>query len=159
MSQKFEKYRVICINLKSHNKERLFSISEKYNISFEVLLQMKRDGFTKIWVESGGDFVIACMHKCYPGSFIVKYNYRPMTQKDEDFLRKIIPVKAPEMPNKLEKNSFLNSAESVKKPRLPKNKLPEVLDLDAILDKIGQSGMESLTRNENEFLNNYSKNL
>jgi hypothetical protein len=168
MSQNFDRDRVICISLKSHNEQQLFSIAEKYAISFEVLVEMKADGFTKIWVESGGNFVIACIHKDYPDWFIVKDNYDPMSEQDSDFLKKIKQVKVPKLPKtEVAKNNykvFLNEGynikiESMERPRRRKKKLPEVLDLDAILDKIGQSGMESLTPNENEFLNNYSKNL
>lgn len=168
MSQNFHRDRVICISLKSHNEQQLFSIAEKYALSFEVLVQMKADGFTKIWVESSGNFVIACIHKDYTDWFIVKDNFDPMSEQDSDFLKKIKQVKVPKMPKtEVAKNNykaFLNEGynikiESMERPRRRKKKLIEVLDLDDILDKINQSGMESLTPNENEFLNNYSKNL
>ena len=168
MSQNFDRDRVICISLKSHNEQQLFSIAEKYALSFEVLVEMKADGFTKIWVESSGNFVIACIHKDYSDWFIVKDNFDPMSEQDSDFLKKIKQVKVPKMPKtELAKNNykaFLNEGynikvESIDRPIRRKKKLIEVLDLDAILDKINQSGIESLTANENEFLNNYSKNL
>ena len=168
MSQNFDRDRLICISLKSHNEQQLFSISEYYSISFEVLVEMKADGFTKIWVESGGRFVIACIHKDYPDWFIVKDNYDPMSEQDTDFLKKIKQVKVPKMPKneraKTNYNAFLNEGfnirtESMERPKTRKKKTVEVLEVDAILDKIGQYGPESLTPNEKEFLNNYSKNL
>lgn len=169
MSQKFDKDRVICISLKSHNQQQLFSIAEKYLISFEAICEMKNDGFTKIWVESGGRYVIACQHKSYPDDLIIKDNFNPLSKKDHDFLKQLRPVKVPKMPkNQIAKNNykaFLNEGYDIKTPSMEKtksesvNRVTENLDLDSILDKIGQCGVNSLTKNEKLFLDNLSKSL
>lgn len=179
MSLNFDRTRVICISLKSHNEQQLFSISEYYSISFEVLLKVKQDGFTKIWVESNGNWIISCVHESQPETMIVKEIYNPLTKKDRDFLLRQKPIKTPKMPkneeSKYNYQLFLEKGFDIKTKSLDmaidnstnkskKNQTEstffcetESLDLDDILDKISKYGMNSLTKNEKDFLENLSK--
>jgi hypothetical protein len=162
----FDKKRVICISLKSHNQQQLFSIAEKYLISFESLVQIKEEGYLKIWVESNGDFAIAVSHESDPGRMVIKENYNPLTKKDYEFLKNLKPVKVPKMPKnqsaKVNYKEFLKEGFNIKTKSmdvstgLVKN-VNVVLDLDTILDKINQSGIGSITKKEKDFLDNLSK--
>jgi hypothetical protein len=174
MSQKFNHSQVISISLKSHNQQQLFSIAETYSISFETLVKMKEDGFTKIWVEIGGKFVIACQHKSCDEDLIIKDNFRPLTKKDHDFLKSIKPVKVPKMPKtpvaKANYRAFVKEGFDIKTASMDsaingttssqvinKTATSEVLEVDAILDKISAFGMSSLTEREKKYLEDLSK--
>ena len=152
---KFNINKVICINLKSHNDQQLKAISEVYKLDFKTMVELKSDA-SKIWVEAGGDYLIAFTTTDSDTPQIAT-RFCPITKKEKDALYKIQPIKTPKMP---------------KAPRVVETKVDNtvevsnvfiedliadfdvVLDVDTILEKITNKGMKSLTKVELDFLNN-----
>ena len=153
---KFDINKVICISLKSHNDQQLKAISEVYKLDFDGLVKIKESS-SKIWVEVGGEYVIAFSVNSGDGTPEVSDKFCPITKREKDSLLKIQPIKTPKMP---------------KSPRVVDVKVDNtvevsnvfiedliadfdvVLDVDTILDKITNKGMKSLTKVELDFLNN-----
>jgi hypothetical protein len=88
--------KVICISLKSHNDQQLKAISEVYKLDFQGLVKIK-EGSSKIWVEAGGDYVIAFINKFGDSNPTVSDKFCPITKKEKDALYKIQPIKIPKM--------------------------------------------------------------
>jgi hypothetical protein len=78
-------------------------------------------------------------------------NYNHLSQKEKDRLLKIQPTDF-----KTKKNTKV-FAEVKKESNKKVSNVKEVLETDAILDKILKSGMNSLTQNEKNFLDDLSK--
>ena len=153
---KFNINKVICISLKSHNDQQLKAISEVYKLDFDGLVKIKESS-SKIWVEVGGEYVIAFSVNSGDGTPEVSDKFCPITKREKDSLLKIQPIKTPKMP---------------KSPRVVDVKVDNtvevsnvfiedliadfdvVLDVDTILEKITNKGMKSLTKVELDFLNN-----
>lgn len=142
MALKFNIDKVICINLKSHNEQQLSNIADTYVLSLDAILELKNKGVIKIWVESAGDWVIAAVDDIEPDRVYICEKYCPITKKETEKLLKIKPVKTPKSKGKKSKNK------SAKIDNI-------VLNLDSILDKINQSGLDSLTKEELNFLKNF----
>ena len=97
--------KVICISLKSHNEQQLKAISELYKLDFNALVTVKATS-PKIWVEAGGDYVIAYVNSV--GDTTVNSIFCPITKKEKDALLKITPIKTPKMPKGDSVNSLPN---------------------------------------------------
>jgi hypothetical protein len=155
---KFDINKVICISLKSHNDKQLKAISEVYKLNFNALITIK-DCSSKIWVEAGGDYVIAFVTVDNNVPQVNDY-FCPITKKERDALLKITPIKTPKMP-KTTKVVDTKADNNVEVSNVTIDDLiPDldvVLDLDIILEKISATGMKSLTKSELDFLNNLSK--
>jgi len=154
---KFDINKVICISLKSHNDQQLKAISEVYKLDFNALLTIK-DCSSKIWVEAGGDYVIAFVSST--GDTTVNTMFCPITKKEKDALLKITPIKTPKMP-KATKVVDTKVDNTVEVSNVTIDDLiaefDVVLDVDTILEKISATGMKSLTKSELDFLNDLSK--
>ncbi len=170
MSLKFDIKKVVCIDIKSLNEQQLFSISENYLLGFEALITTKNEGFEKIWVEASGDYLIAFTTADEPNDIIITRNFCPISKRDKESLLKLKPIKTPRIPKNescLKNYEFYLSQgykiktksldEEVKLLRESKNKIE--YDVDTILDKISSDGIESLTKGELIFLNEYSKKI
>ena len=83
---KFDINKVICISLKSHNDQQLKAISEVYKLDFKTMVELKSDA-SKIWVEAGGDYVIAFVNSV--GDTTVNSIFCPITKREKDALLKI----------------------------------------------------------------------
>jgi len=150
---KFDINKVICISLKSHNDQQLKAISEVYKLDFKTMVEIKSN-LSKIWVEVGGDYLIA-FTTVDSDTPQIATRFCPITKKEKDTLYKIQPIKTPKMPKvsrvvdtKVEdkvSNVFIEDLIS---------DFDVVLDVDTILDKITNKGMKSLTKVELDFLNN-----
>lgn len=152
MSLSFNINKVICISLKSHNEQQLKAISETYLLSFESLLELKNKDVIKIWVETGGDWVIAAIDKAYPDDIYICEKYCPMTKKEYKSITKIKPIKTPKLSKKLKSQSALNENKS---QVIVNSSTKTKLTVDSILDKINLSGLDSLTKEELNFLKNF----
>jgi hypothetical protein len=171
MSLKFDIKKVICINIKTLNEQQLFSISENYLLGFEALVNTKNEGFEKIWVEMNGDYLIAFTTTDSPSEVIITKKFCPITKKDKESLLKLKPIRTPRMPRnenslknyefylqqgyKIKTKALDDKLESLRDPK--KNKIE--YEVDTILDKISSDGIESLTKGELIFLNEYSKKV
>jgi Trk K+ transport system NAD-binding subunit len=154
---KFDINKVICISLKSHNDQQLKAISEVYKLDFNALVTVKGTS-PKIWVEAGGDYVIAFVNSV--GDTTVNSIFCPITKKEKDALLKITPIKTPKMPKatKVVDTKVDNTVEVSNV--FIEDLIAEfdvVLDVDTILEKISATGMKSLTKAELDFLNSLSK--
>lgn len=171
MSLKFDIKKVICVNTKSLNEQQLFSIAENYYLGFESLVAIKRDGIEMIWVEIGGDFLIAFTTSDDPDNVVISKNYCPITKKSKELLLKLKPIRTPRMPKNescLKNYEFYLSKgykiktkaldEKIKDLNDPKKHKP-VYNVDSILDKISDSGMQSLSKGELDFLEEYRKKI
>jgi hypothetical protein len=151
---KFNINKVICISLKSHNDQQLKAISEVYKLDFNALVTLK-DCSSKIWVEAGGDYVIAFVNST--GDATVNTMFCPITKKEKDALYKVQPIKTPKMPKavRVVDNKVENTVE-VSNVTIDDliAEFDVVLDVDTILEKISATGMKSLTKAELDFLNN-----
>lgn len=98
--------KVICLNLKTMDLKQIFSISETYSWDFEVLLNDKKTGSNKLYVESDTGEVIGmeeqlwCKYtnKFHDPRFMVFNKFSPVTKKIYDRLKNIQPVKVPKVP-------------------------------------------------------------
>jgi len=146
--------KVICISLKSHNEQQLKAISEVYRLDFQGLVNSK--GFSsKIWAEIDGEYAIAYITNSGDGSVCINPKFCPMTKKQKDALLKIQPIKTPKMP-KNKKVVAVEEVESVESTKVDVvvNKYPSVeLTVDDVLDKISSYGINSLTKEELNFMN------
>ena len=88
--------KVICISLKSHNEQQLKAISEVYKLDFDGFVKIKENS-SKIWVEAGGEYVIAFSVNSGDGTPEVSDKFCPITKKEKDALYKIQPIKTPKM--------------------------------------------------------------
>ena len=165
--------KIICINLDSVNAQQLFAICETYLIGFEELYRRKTE--TKVsmyWMNESKvvAFVIG-------GFFRMGSDFESVSLEDQERLKRIKPVKTPKMPKTEQsvKNykAFLEEGYDIRTPSMDSKlefferdreeiieplevsiELPAVLEIDAILDKIGRYGIESITVEEKNFLDN-----
>ena len=153
---KFDINKVICISLKSHNDQQLKAISEVYKLDFNALVTVKGTS-PKIWVEAGGDYVIAFVNSV--GDTTVNSIFCPITKKEKDALLKITPIKTPKMPKATKVDTKVDNTVEVSNVTIDDliAEFDVVLDVDTILEKISATGMKSLTKVELDFLNSLSK--
>jgi hypothetical protein len=184
MASKIDINNVICISIKSLNEQQLFSISENFRIKFEILVEIKKEDYCpKIWLQKSGDWIIAYTTKDRPDEMIVSYRFLPLTKKQRQQIENIKPIATPKMPSdnsclssyqyyldkgykiktkflddklkKLNNSTESNSIESKKIVSESKKSTKIILEIDAILDKINESGMDSLTKEELLYLIKY----
>ena len=152
---KFNINKVICISLKSHNEQQLKAISEVYKLDFDGLIKIK-ECFSKIWVESSGEYTIAYVSNFGDGVVEVNDMYCPITKREKDSLLKIKPIKTPKMPKSIVVDTKVENNVEVSNVTIDDviADFDVVLDVDTILEKITNKGMKSLTKVELDFLNN-----
>ena len=124
------------------------------------MIEFKDSGSTRLYWEKDKPYVIGSVKKedlrekfhkpLYKGLYL-NTNYSHLSQKDKDKLLKIQPTDF-----KTKKNTKV-FVESIKDSNKKVFSVKEVLETDAILDKIFKSGMNSLTMNEKKFLDDLSK--
>lgn len=139
---KFKVSDVICINVKGHNEEQLFAISKVYVIDFDFLKELKSK-YDRIWIvqekisEGVDTYLVAAKNS-------KKYLYfkAGFTSEELDKVVLVKPINTPKVPAYLKKDT----------EKKVKVKAKIDFDVDMILDKISESGMDSLTKEELEFL-------
>ena len=118
------KNNIICIDLTKFNYEKLEEVSVKLNVKSSVLINNKKEGFAKLFVNVDLGIIIA---------FTTKRNKTRIVYTDT-------------YDTEL---SGLKSIELIKEPIQ--------LEMDSVLEKITKYGIDSLNKNEKEFLDNLSK--
>ncbi len=137
---------VICISLKSHTENQLDAIGATYDIDHEFLCKMKNDGCKKLWIHIGGGYVIAGLDTDNIDDVYFSPQYHPvLTSKIRKAVLSIKPVKVPKMP----------SFAKVKVEKKQVEKVKVELTVDGVLDKISAFGMDSLTKEELNFLKSF----
>jgi len=130
--------------------KKLQSISDSLEIDFEQLL-MFNDTYQKVWfMKVGSRMEVICV--IYDGGDKLWFlsDYEGVSPD------RILSIKPTEVVNKPREIKVLPKIPTILEVK-PKKTRPEVLDLDAILDKINESGIGSLTVGELEYLNGLSK--
>lgn len=166
--------KIICINSGSLNAQQLFAVCETYRIGFEAVYESKMAGVTMEWITEDRDVIAYVIN----GKFIIGEKFNPLSKKEYDRIKKIKPVKTPKMPkgdstlgnykafvskgyeigtksidSKIAKVASIDQISDVVIEE-SKFDLPVVLEIDAILDKIGKYGISSITAEERSFLDN-----
>ena len=144
---RFDKDKVVCISLISHDDAQLEAISEIYKISYNSMLRMKQNGWAKIWVEKAGIYLIAYTTIKNPSMLMICQNFLTFGKQNIDFLKCIKQVPTPKVKKKIVKQNTKQN----KKQYVP------VLDVDTILEKIFERGLSSISKEEKDFLDNESK--
>lgn len=138
----FENDKVVVISINMSN-DHLAVYSKKFNVDLDILIEMRDVKKAKsVYINLGGEYLIG---------------YR---DKDNDFRPFPTYVQFIEQNHK---KLFLYSLKPLGTPKLPKARnivekvvvdLPVVLEVDFILDKIGKYGIDSISKEEKDFLNN-----
>ncbi len=130
-----------CIDLTVYNYEKLEEIGSALKIANPSLLaENKKIGISKIWFDTKNDNAVI--------AYTVKGDDEILIA--DNFIADITKIKPVDVIVK-ERPNVANLVESVKNsPR----KLEVILDVDSILDKIGQYGIDSITKEEKDFLDN-----
>ncbi len=114
---------IICIDLTKFNNEKLVQLAKIYKLSPEGLINDKKEGFAKVYMDIDKGLLVAFTYK---------------RRKDEIVIADVF-------------NEHLRSIPSVVVEK--KQPLSE-MTIDSILDKISKYGIESLSINEKNFLDN-----
>lgn len=146
---------IICIDLTKYNYEKLKEIAKDLNIeNYEGLAANKKQGISKMWLDSKSSFVTI--------AYMVKgYNDLIIAEEFKEELTKILPIEV-EVKERLKpiinRDDFDNSEIGVNTNLSIDEKrninLPVILDIDIILDKIQEYGLDSITKEEKKFLDN-----
>ena len=128
----------------------LTNIAEQYSINPEFLLALKSENLKYIWIQLGEEVCVCESFTDNPEDVNFNELYLPMTLKQKKAILNKECEKTPKGKSKPQPK------EVVVEKVTTKSKTKQ-LDLDSILDKISASGMQSLTAEEKEFLNNISK--
>ena len=155
------------------NAQQLFAICETYLIGFEELYRRKTETKVSMYWVNEKEIVAYIID----GFFFMGTNYKDTSKENQDRLKKIQPIKTPKMPKTEQAlnnyKAFLEEGYDIRTPSMdskliyfetkrqeareakpiePKIELPVILETDAILDKIGKYGIESITEEERNYL-------
>ena len=165
--------KIICLNLASVNAQQLFAICETYLIGFEELYKRKTETRVSMYwvIETNGVYNIVAY--VIDGFFFMGQDYKNTSKEDIDKIKKIKPIKTPKMPKTEQAlnnyKSFLEEGYDIRTPSMDSKLIfyekrrelikqmlsePSVLETDAILDKIGKYGIDSITDEERNYLDN-----
>lgn len=151
--------KIICIEVKKYNDSQLAKISEMLGFGstapsdeYFTLQEAKRDKVERVYILEGESSVLALKFKkgvesqtpYYKDVLFIYPKYRGFSKKEKDKILKVEPV-----------DFFDKNSKSTVKSKT--STVSPVLDLDLILDKIGEFGMNSLLKEEKDFLDNLSK--
>lgn len=133
-----------CIDLTVYNYEKLEEIGTALKIANPSLLaENKRIGIGKIWFDTKNDNAVI--------AYTIKGDNEILIA--DNFIADITKIKPVDVIVKEKEQNVVNLVESViNSPR--KFKTEVILDVDSILDKIGQYGIDSITKEEKDFLDN-----
>jgi len=170
----FDVNKIIRIDLKSCNIQQIFILSRFYNLDFELLTYFK-NSYDIIYLLMPNAELIAYGNPSvrvldqYTTNFTKKVSKRfysippckiPKIEKDDDVLDAYIfytekgyNINIPSLDRRIEflKNNVTKEVVEVQK------ETKVILELDTILDKINESGVESLSKQEKDFLDKISK--
>ena len=129
--------------------KKLQSISNSLEIDFDQL-QMFNDTYQKVWfMKVGSRMEVICV--IYDGGDKLWF-FSDYESLSPDRILSIKPIEVINKPKEIKVIPKIPTILEVK----PKGR-PEVLEMDAILDKINESGMDSLTLKELDYLKSLSK--
>ncbi len=168
---------IICINLKTLNAQQLFAICETYFIGFELLYRTKTRGITTMcWININDKNPVAFVTN---GFFEINTRFPNISMADQEKLKALKPLKTPKMPKTASAlnnyKAFLAEGYDIRTPSMDsklaaieaakqreieiqilRESLPVIFEVDAILEKISEYGISSITKEEKEFLDKQS---
>lgn len=119
-----------------------------YSNKFGINLIDYRNQAKSVYVNLESEYIIG--YKDKNDKMVYNSCYKQFIQQNfkEAFLFELKPLGTPKLP-KVKKTKLVEKMVDIEVV-----KLPVVLELDAILDKIGQYGINSITKEEKDFLDN-----
>ena len=167
----FDINKLIRIDLKSCKTQEIFIIARYHELNFENILNLKNDNFDEIYIQVTDGAAVAYVKE---GSFKVIDQYtQSITRKVYKKLHALQVCKVPTLINVdgvLENYLYyIEKGYDIRIPSLDKridelrneSKVEpiaiiekEPFEIDKILDKINESGIDSITKEEKEFLDN-----
>lgn len=145
---------IICINLKIP-QDQLDIISDYYGIESSYFASMKAGGTKKIWIQLGQTETVCYLDSDNLEDVVFNKSYLPMTSRQRKSILLIEPVKIPQL------RKAAKEAKAIADGEVPvvvkKQKTQEKFDVDEILDKISNHGINSLTPQEKKFLDSLGK--
>lgn len=141
---------ITLIDLKKYNDVQLTRISEIVGLVDGSLQDSKREGSSKLWFDFDSKTWIAVLDNKVFDSYkgLVTNTKLKLSKKEKDYLLNMKPTEFNTKKKKVLKEVVSDVIDVVT--------LPVVLELDAILDKIKDYGIDSLVKEEKEFLDNLS---
>lgn len=165
----FDVNKIIRIDLRSCNIQQVFILSQFYNLDFELLVSFK-NSYDIIYLQMPNAELIGYGNPGvrvldqYTTNFTKKVSKRfysippckiPKITKDDDVLEaykfyteKGYDINIPSLDRRIELKT--KEGEVQKETKI-------ILELDTILDKVNESGVESLSKQEKDFLDKISK--
>ena len=176
----FDINKLIRIDLKSCKTKEIFIIARYHELNFENILNLKNDNFDQIYVQVTDGSVVAYV-KGDLFKVIDKYT-QSITRKvykklhalelckvpkliNEDailenylyYLEKGYDIRIPSLDKRIEELRNKSKVQPIKVETIKVETIKvekEIFNVDEILDKINESGIESITKEEKKFLDN-----
>lgn len=146
----FENDKVVAISVNLSN-DHLDVYSKKFNVDIDVLIEMRDVKKAKaVYINLDGEYLICYKDKDNNLVFFPTYIQFIEQNHKKTFLYSLKTLGTPKLP-KVKKPQVETLVETVKKVVV---ELPVVLEVDSILDKIGKYGINSITKEEKDFLDN-----
>ena len=146
----FENDKVVAISVNMSN-DHLDVYSKKFNVDIDVLIEMRDVKKAKsVYINLDGEYLIGYKDKDNDLRPFPAYVQFIEQNHKKSFLYSLKPLGTPKLP-KVKKPQVETLVETVKKVVV---ELPVVLEVDSILDKIGKYGINSITKEEKDFLDN-----
>jgi len=168
----FDINKIIRIDLRSCNIQQVFILSRFYNLDFELLVSFK-NSYDIIYLQMPNAELIGYGN---PGVRVLDQYTSNFTKKVSKRFYSIPPCKIPKITKDddvleaykyyTEKGYNINIPSLDRRTKLETNITKEVevqketkvtLEIDTILDKINENGVESLSKQEKDFLDKISK--
>ena len=147
----FENDKVVAITVNMSN-DHLSVYSKKFNVDLDVLIEMRDVKKAKsVYLNLDGEYLIGYKDKDNDLRPFPAYVQFIEQNHKKSFLYSLKPLGTPKLP-KARKTQVETVVEKVSKKVVVD--LPVILELDAILDKIGKYGINSITKEEKDFLDN-----
>ena len=147
----FENDKVVAISVNLSN-DHLSVYSKKFNVDLDVLIEMRDVKKAKsVYLNLDGEYLIGYRDKDNDLRPFPAYVQFIEQNHKKSFLYSLKPLGTPKLP-KARKTQVETVVEKVSKKVVVD--LPVILELDAILDKIGKYGINSITKEEKDFLDN-----
>ena len=147
----FENDKVVAISVNLSN-DHLSVYSKRFDVDLSILIEMRDIKKAKsVYINLNGEYLIGYTDKDNDFRPFPAYVQFIEQNHKKSFLYSLKPLGTPKLP-KARKTQVETVVETVSKKVVVD--LPVILELDAILDKIGKYGINSITKEEKDFLDN-----
>ena len=135
---------IVCLDLRTVNSSNIDRVSTIVNTHPDQILKLKEIEVVKIWIDVTSEYFVAYQPK--GGDIVVKPAYCPVSKREVKKLVTMTPISVKKV-----KTTTQKTLESVTTQKVVSTS-KIILEVDSILDKISASGMNSLSKEELEFL-------